>query len=285
MSSDAVRPTIVSVQSQLVFGCAGNNAAVPVLTRLGATVHAVPTVLLSNTPHYPTIAGGPVGAELVGNLLNRLLDRVAATDIDAILTGYIGTAEIASVVAGWIDRVRAANPDVVVLCDPVMGDARPGLYVPEPVAAAITHELVPRADVLTPNLFEARRLAGTEHASEAELASALLKGRAAMVVVTGVEREDGSVATLLRDHDRLYETVTPLLPLRPTGTGDVFSAALLYGVLGGRRPGDALSRAVEVVVMLLEECRDRAGAELDPNSMRVRTSVDRPSVMLRSTYA
>ena len=51
---------IISIQSQVVYGCVGNNAAMPVFRKAGWRALAVPTVILSNTPHYPTLHGGAV---------------------------------------------------------------------------------------------------------------------------------------------------------------------------------------------------------------------------------
>ncbi|MBI1338784.1 pyridoxal kinase [bacterium] len=255
---------IVSIQSQLVFGCAGNNAAVPLLQRLGATVYAVPTTLLSNTPHYPTIAGGPLDPALVEALLDTLLDRIAPSDIGAILTGYIGSSGAAAATARFIDRVRTDHGHVLVLCDPVMGDKDTGLYVDEAVAAAIATDLAPRADILTPNLFEAQRLAGLPDGDPDVVLGGLLTSRARIVAITGIDPGDGFVTTLAGHRKGRWRVRTPKLALRPTGTGDVFSAAFLHALLHGVDTPAALERGVETVFGLIEAAHRTGARELDP---------------------
>ncbi|WP_306119137.1 MULTISPECIES: pyridoxal kinase [unclassified Roseitalea] len=261
---------IVSIQSQLVYGCAGNNAAVPLLQRLGATVHAVPTTLLSNTPHYPTIAGGPLDPLLVEALLDRLLDRVPPTAIEAILAGYIASPGAAAAAARFIDRVRTAHAGVLVLCDPVMGDADTGLYVDEAVAAAIAADLVPRADILTPNLFEARRLTGLADGKPDAVLERLLTCRARIAAITGIDSIDGFVTTLVGNGKGRWRVRTPKLALRPTGTGDVFSAAFLHALLHGADTPAALERGVETVFGLMETAHRTGARELDPGGIAPR---------------
>ena len=267
--------TIVSIQSQLVFGCAGNNAAVPLLQRLGDTVYAVPTTLLSNTPHYPTIAGGPIEPALVEALLDRLLDRVPPAGIGAVLTGYIASPGAAAAAARFIDRVRTEHCHVLVLCDPVMGDTDTGLYVDEPVAKAITTDLVPRTDILTPNLFEGRRLAGLPDSDPDAVLERLLGFRAHIAVITGIDPGDGFVTTLAGDGKRRWRVRTPKLDLRPTGTGDVFSAAFLHALLHGADTPAALERGVETVFELVEMAHRTDARELDPAQFTPRP-VDAP---------
>jgi len=261
-------PTIVSIQSQLVFGCAGNNAAVPLLERLGATVHAVPTAILSNTPHYPTIAGGPMPAELIRDLLNILLDRVPPNHIDVILTGYIASAETAAITARFIQRVRASHPGVVVLCDPVMGDTDYGLYVSEDVAEAIRTLLTEQADILTPNLFEAKWLAETSTDDPLELLEhLLLRGRTSIGVVTGVLEADGRISTIAGNRQARWVVTTDRLDLRPTGTGDIFSAAFARHFYFSRDIRGALEAGVAAVYDLLQFCRTESALELQPQML------------------
>src|SRR5579864_122501 len=90
---------VLSIQSEVVFGHVGQGAARFALQRLGHDVWALPTVLYSNHAGYPRVEGDTVSADL----LRRLLEGVAANGwlggCDAVLSGYLGTAEQAEVVA------------------------------------------------------------------------------------------------------------------------------------------------------------------------------------------
>ena len=59
MTPDAVPRSrrILALSSQVAFGHVGLSAAVPVLQRLGHSVTALPTVMLSNHPGWPHVAG------------------------------------------------------------------------------------------------------------------------------------------------------------------------------------------------------------------------------------
>jgi pyridoxine kinase len=66
--------TVPSIPSQVVFGCAGNGAAVPVRQARGHDGPPVPTALPSSIPHHPTMEGGPLPADLVRGLLATSLE-------------------------------------------------------------------------------------------------------------------------------------------------------------------------------------------------------------------
>ena len=56
--------------------------------------------------------------------------------------------------------LKSKNPDLIYVCDPVMGDFGPGMYVPESLLPIYKDTIVPLADVCLPNQFEAELITG-----------------------------------------------------------------------------------------------------------------------------
>ena len=70
-----------------------------------------------------------------------------------MITGYLGDAATGAAAAEMVTAAKEVNPNALYLLDPVLGDDGK-LYVREGVEAAIAEELLPLADIVTPNLFE-----------------------------------------------------------------------------------------------------------------------------------
>src|ERR1700754_2957258 len=100
---------VISIQSQVAFGHVGNNAAVFAMQMHGIDVTAVPTTLLSNRPGYPRLRGRVVDAQLVAELRRGIEERGAVDTCEMILSGYLGSPEIAAVVANFVARAKARN--------------------------------------------------------------------------------------------------------------------------------------------------------------------------------
>jgi pyridoxine kinase len=260
--------TVISIQSQVAFGHVGNSAAVFPLQMHGIDVIAVPTTLLSNRPGYPTIRGRVLDAPLVADLLRGVEERGAVDSCKMILSGYLGSPEIAAVVADFVARARARNPTLLYCCDPVLGDRDRGLFVQADIPPLVRDRLCPMADIITPNHFEFEWLCGAKATTThqvIEQAQALLARGPSTIVVTSAEladTPDSEIETLAVEHSQAWRVRTPKLPISPNGTGDLFAALLVAARVQGKDTPDALGHAASAIFAVLERTAARGTEEM-----------------------
>ena len=249
---------LLSIQSSVAYGHVGNSAAVFPLQRLGVEVLPVSTVLFSNHTGYGAWRGLRLAPADVAEVVSGIEERGAFAGLDVVLSGYLGDAGVAAVVADAVARVKAASPTAIYACDPVMGNATAGRFVAADVPSMLRRVVIPHADVITPNQFELGLLTDTAPASLESLLEAVDLARAmgpSTVLVTSVARADGdsaAVEMLAVDASGAWLVATPRLPGVFGGTGDV-TAALFTAHL--RSTGDAataLARTASSVHDLVE---------------------------------
>lgn len=259
---------VVSVQSQVAYGGVGNSIAVPVLQALGLQVAPVPTVVLGNTPHYPTMHGGPLPQDWFEGLLEDLAAREVATRARLLLVGYLGTPAQGLALARWLDRIRDMNPALQLQIDPVIGDHDTGAYTDPALVPVWRDHLLPRAHGLTPNHFELEQLCGRRlRTLDAcmEAAAGLLDATTRWVVVTSAAPDacpPGKLQLVVVSADTRETLEHPLVPHAVKGTGDMFAAFVGGRLLAGAALVDAVRRASEDVVAVLRHGHARGWQEL-----------------------
>ena len=231
-----IRPMgrILSISSLVSRGRVGNSIAVPLLEALGHEVWALPTTQLSSRPGLGTLERQDVPPEVMTRFAGALEADGQLARLDAVMTGYLPSEAHVRAAAQVVRRAKAANPDVVYLCDPVMGDVNTGLYIDGQAAGTIRAELVGLADVMTPNLFELRWLSGDE---EDDARVCARSSGVPLVAVTSADDGGGKVTNLLIEGDKEHSRTGERYPGVPNGTGDLFSALLLDGLVS-RRPAE-----------------------------------------------
>lgn len=263
---------ILSIQSHVSYGHAGNAAAVFPLQRLGHDVYPVLTVTFSNHTGYGATRGPLIAPADVAEVLLGVEERGAFAEVDAVLSGYLGAETMGTVVLDAVDRVRAArqtsaSPAPVYCCDPVMGDVGRGFFVREGIPEFLRDAVVPRADIVTPNQFELEFLAGQPIATETELLDAVAVVRAsgpATVLVTSVLTEQtpaGSIQMACVSDDGAWIVTTPLLDMAVRGGGDATAAIFLAHVLTDG-PRVALSRTAASMYAVLKATHEGGFAEM-----------------------
>jgi pyridoxine kinase len=259
---------VLSIQSAVAYGHVGNSAAVFPLQRIGVEVMPVYTVNFSNHTGYGAWRGPLISPGDVREVIAGIEDRGAFPTIDVVLSGYQGSEGIADVILDAVERIKAANPDAIYSCDPVMGNAKSGCFVAPAIPILLRDRVVPAADLITPNQFELGYLTGTEPGSlESTLESVDLARSSGprTVLVTSVERpdrEEGTIEMLAVDDRGAWIVQTPLLPMKANGSGDVTAALFTAHYRRTGDAADALARTASSVFDLLENTHRSGEREL-----------------------
>jgi pyridoxine kinase len=256
----------------VAYGHVGNAAAMFPLQRLGAEVWAINTVQFSNHPGYGAWTGDVFTGASVRALVDGVEARGALARCDAVLSGYMGDEAIGEAILDAVARARAANPAAVYCCDPVIGDAGPGVYVRAGIPALIRDRALGLADIATPNRFELEHLTGLPCATLDETRRAVAALQALMrpdglraVLLTSLETEQtpaGSLDLLAAEAGAHHLLRTPKLALAPNGAGDAIAALFLYHRLASGSARTALERAGSSIHGLLTRTQAAGSREL-----------------------
>jgi pyridoxine kinase len=248
-------PTVLSVQSRVAYGHVGNAASVFPLQRLGIEAWALDTVAFSNHTGHGQWRGAVVPAAVIAELFDGIDALGVLPQIDAVLSGYLGDAMTGPVLLDIVERVRAANPQALFCCDPVIGDVDTGSYVTAGIAEFFRDHALAMADIVTPNRFELEYLTGQTVATlgEAGAAAAGLRARGPKIVlVTSIEIESERVAMLAAGPDGIWAAETPRLPVMLNGCGDVTAALFLGRLLRGEALPEALAQTAGSMYGIIE---------------------------------
>lgn len=223
---------ILSFSSEVVYGAIGNSICCPIWQQMGFDAWSIPTVLLSNHPGLGPARGHTFTLQEMDELLGGMRDNGYLKEVAAVFSGYLGDADQANLITETVDRLKRDNPKLIYCCDPVIGDEEEGLYVKERIAHVIKETLLPRADILTPNLFELSWLTDQEISTEDEAIEAARALHIPTVLITSAPAKKGSIANLLVTKEVITRHETKQLAEAPKGTGDAIAANLLGQVLG-----------------------------------------------------
>ena len=271
------KPVIV-ISSHVVRGSVGNRAAALALEMRGHPVWTVPTIVLPYHPGHGTATRIIPDQNQFEGLLGDLADSKWVSELGGVLTGYMANAAQAEITARFIARLKAGNPDLVYLCDPVIGDDG-GLYVPEENASAIQEHLVTKADILTPNRYELGWLSGKDisDANDARRAAAGLAPETVLATsIPAMMR--GNLANMLVHGNQAILAEHREVENPPKGPGDLIAALFLARLLDDEPHDKALQASTASVFELVANAAKRGSEELMLETDAI--SIQRPMAMV-----
>src|SRR5689334_10392697 len=248
-------------------GGAGIQADIKTVTMLGGhAMTAVTAVTAQNTIGVNAVH--PVPAEMI---LAQIEAVVSDIGVDAVKIGMIGGAFAAEQVASRLEQLKAAQPGIPIIFDPVMV-ASSGSSLADDATIAAFGRLMDVATLTTPNLPELKRLTSEEDPVAAALH--LVGAHGCAVLIKGGHEEGDALADALIEEDNMTSWQGQRIDTTSThGTGCTLASAIAVFLAQGSPLADAVARAREFVRVALHDAPDLGEGAGPIGHTRVRLDV------------
>src|SRR5689334_23962093 len=228
-------------------GGAGIQADIKTVTMLGGhPMTAITAVTAQNTAGVSAVH--PVPAEMI---LAQMESVIADIGVDAVKIGMIGSAFAAKQVAVRLQELKALDPDLPIVFDPVMV-ASSGAALADEATIAAFGRLMDVATIATPNLPELKQLTSEEDPVAAALH--LVGKHGCAVLIKGGHEEGDALADALIEEDNMTSWQGQRIDTDSThGTGCTLASAIAFFLAEGSSLSDAVARAREFVRVALQD--------------------------------
>ena len=248
-------------------GGAGIQADIKTVTMLGGhAMTAITAVTAQNTIGISAVH--PVPAEVI---LAQIEAVVGDIGIDAVKIGMIGGAFAAEQIAGRLERLRAEQPGIPIVFDPVMV-ATSGAPLADEATIAAFARLMDVATIATPNLPELKQLTSEEDPVSAALH--LVGKHGCAVLIKGGHDEGDALADALIETDNMTSWQGQRIDTTSThGTGCTLASAIAFFLAEGSSLTDAVARGREFVRVALRDAPELGQGQGPIGHTRVRMDV------------
>lgn len=255
-------PRLAMINDIAGFGRCSTTVSLPVISVMKVQVCPVPTSVLSNHLGFPLCHFDDYTSHMRDYI--KVWNELGLT-FDGLYCGFLGNEEQIDIVREFVEMFRPP----LFLLDPVMGDHGRAYSSITKTHVQKMKELLPLADIITPNITEACLLTGTpwkdgewtmqelsglcERLADICQQESVSSGEAsvgtvssASIVITGIRQGD-SLVNFLWD-DGVYTTVsTPIAGASRPGTGDIFASILAADAVRGETLLSSVQKAANFV--------------------------------------
>lgn len=228
-------------------GGAGIQADIKTVTMLGGhAMTAITAVTAQNTVGVTNVHSVP--AEVILAQIEAVIGDIG---VDAVKIGMIGGAFAANQVAAHLERLKAEQPGLPIVFDPVMVSTS-GSPLADDATIAAFGRLMDVATIVTPNLPELGRLTSEEDPVAAALH--LVGEHGCAVLIKGGHEEGDALADALIEEDNMTSWQGQRIETTSThGTGCTLASAIAYFLASGSSLADAVAQAREFVRVALRD--------------------------------
>lgn len=270
-----MQKNVVAIQDICCAGKCSLTIALPVLSAAGISCSVLPTAVFStHTGGFSDVYSHDLTADIAPIVQHWLREEIW---FDALYSGYLFSADQIETVKAVIEMfrseaLRTGKTMPRVLVDPAMGDGGKLYRLCTPDMVTKMAELCGLADLIVPNVTEAAFLLGEPQLELPhtrtyidKLMQGLTNRFTGDIVLTGVSLSAGEIGCICRN--RRDESAVYLTEDREEGayhgTGDLFSSALLAGLLHNQPLQEAVTSAMCLVSRTIRQTVQQGAAERD----------------------
>lgn len=255
-------PRLAMINDIAGFGRCSTTVSLPVISVMKVQVCPVPTSVLSNHLGFPLCHFDDYTSHMRDYI--KVWNELGLT-FDGLYCGFLGNEEQIDIVREFVEMFRPP----LFLLDPVMGDHGRAYSSITETHVQKMKELLPLADIITPNITEACLLTGTpwkdgewtmqelsglcERLADICQQESVSSGEAsvgtvssASIVITGIRQGD-SLVNFLWDDDVYTTVATPIAGASRPGTGDIFASILAADAVRGETLLTSVQKAANFV--------------------------------------
>jgi len=234
------------------FGRCSVTVSLPIISAMKIQCCPLPTSIFSNHTGYDSFYYTDFTQHM-----RAYIDEWKKLNLyfDGILVGFLGSVEQISIVKEFFENFKSDG--TVIVLDPIMGDG--GMLYPTYSGdlAEKMKQLVPHADILTPNLTEACILTGTPYHKQMdedelyEICVRLNSMGPKKIIISGIERGENLENFIFEEGKRAITVTEHKVGPCRAGTGDVFSSIIAADTVNGKNLTDSVKHASSFIAKVL----------------------------------
>ena len=204
----------------------------------------VTTITSQNTKKVTSIE--PVSAKSLRAQLDSILSDF---HIDAIKIGMVYNSQIIKIIHSELRNIK-----IPIVVDPIIKSTTGAILLKKNALRDYKKMIIPLADVITPNKYEARVLSGTSNTYKS--AKKIQSIGAKCVIITGATSSNGKISDFILDENMEYVISGKKLPIRNHGSGCNYSASIAVSLAKGNTIRDAVKTAKDYVYQSIKHSKN-----------------------------
>ncbi len=234
--------TALTIAGSDSSGGAGIQADIKTMTANGVfAMSAVTALTAQNTTGVSGIMD--VSPEFLGEQLDRVFEDIFP---DAVKIGMVSSTDLIRMIASKLKEYKAVN----IVLDPVMVATSGAKLISDDAIASLEEDLIPLADVVTPNVPEAEVLSGMKITNKEEMEEAaqkiFTKYNCAVLLKGGHRVNDADDLLLDAEGPRWFKGQRIDNP-NTHGTGCTLSSAIASNLAKGFSMEESVERAKKYI--------------------------------------